>query len=77
MRRFCAKILEHNTPSLRLFEHKMGFSLARRLPVFSELHYEMEVEGEAAQQLAARAEGLLYGVYDVECLRQSGVSSEG
>mmetsp|Transcript_34213 Transcript_34213/g.75893 ORF Transcript_34213/g.75893 Transcript_34213/m.75893 type:complete len:206 (-) Transcript_34213:1962-2579(-) len=63
VQRFLAKILESNSASITLFD-KLGFQEYKRIAIFKEVHMELIVDGEVAQQLAARAKELRYGEYD-------------
>jgi RimJ/RimL family protein N-acetyltransferase len=51
LRRFVAKVSEDNAPSLALFTVKLGFTVAKRVAAFKEVHLVLEV-GEPAEGAA-------------------------
>jgi hypothetical protein len=51
LRRFVAKVSEDNAPSLALFTAKLGFTVAKRVAAFKEVHLVLEV-GEPAEGAA-------------------------
>eukprot|EP01063_Lacrimia_lanifica_P018397 TRINITY_DN25318_c0_g1_i1.p2 TRINITY_DN25318_c0_g1~~TRINITY_DN25318_c0_g1_i1.p2 ORF type:complete len:205 (+),score=102.09 TRINITY_DN25318_c0_g1_i1:60-617(+) len=53
VRRFYAKILAKNAPSIRLFEQKLGFAHHKSVTVFDEEHYCMDVGSDAWEALLA------------------------
>ncbi|ESL10838.1 hypothetical protein TRSC58_01422 [Trypanosoma rangeli SC58] len=62
---FIAKILNTNTPSIRLFTEKLGFTLLKEVPVFKELHF-VKCFTSAAERVAWRsAVAYAVGEYDV------------
>jgi GNAT superfamily N-acetyltransferase len=48
LRRFVAKVSEDNAPSLTLFTAKLGFTVAKRVAAFKEVHLVLEVGEPAA-----------------------------
>ncbi|GLI69014.1 hypothetical protein VaNZ11_013553 [Volvox africanus] len=62
VKRYVAKIHEVNQPSRGLFEG-LGFTEFRRVPVFGEVHYELQVD-KSVDWLCALQDSLVYGSYD-------------
>ncbi|RNF26426.1 putative N-acetyltransferase [Trypanosoma conorhini] len=74
---FVAKILNTNTPSIRLFTEKLGFTLLKEVPVFRELHFVrrfvtaaeraawMSAAGYAVSEYDATTEEALHVLYSV------------
>ncbi|KAG2499865.1 hypothetical protein HYH03_002156 [Edaphochlamys debaryana] len=62
VKRFVAKIHEVNEPSRKLFEG-LGYVEFKRVPVFGEVHYELQTE-KASGWLEPLVGGLQYGAYD-------------
>lgn len=50
---FVAKILEHNSASIKLFEDKLGFKLERKVKAFKEVHFKQVVDQELSSKLEA------------------------
>ncbi|GIL81992.1 hypothetical protein Vretimale_1554 [Volvox reticuliferus] len=63
VKRYVAKIHEVNQPSRSLFEG-LGFTEFRRVPVFGEVHYELQVSKSVDCWLCALQDSLVYGSYD-------------
>lgn len=61
---FVAKIREANTPSMALFE-KLGYVEIRRVAVFGEVHYALEVKGAVKDRLVKRFGQLQWVNYDM------------
>lgn len=49
---FVAKVLDSNAPSLKLFEHGLGFQVYRRVKAFGEVHMKMQVHVDLDKKLA-------------------------
>lgn len=64
VRRFVAKILEHNAPSLKLFE-RLGFKEFARVPVFREVHMERILDEAGLAEAAGWLGAAQIGSYDV------------
>lgn len=60
---FVAKILNTNTPSIRLFTKKLGFRLLKEVPVFNELHFVRYFLSAEEREAWAAVAGYKTGIY--------------
>ena len=57
VRKFTAKILQHNAASVRMFTERLGFVEVGRSEVFKELHFELVVDERVRRRIEAATAG--------------------